>query len=313
MSSFLKNVFGKTAAAATPGTFKIAETPAAISYTLASFRWHMDTRTPVKAIAVHDYLGSCASWQQYLHEPLADFPLLRHTPSDPLEVYCADLRGHNFSENVPMTASSAFPLACAADVIKMQEDILRCEAPLFGCGFGALVASCAALHAPEAFSSLTLFVKDLTELQECAPFSYALADVIRHAPSDAKSLAHMNTYLQEKIPNPSERAALLSTVEVRNEMCRFRFHKDLLDQREMFHLQAPANSTFTKPTTIYLYGNGKGNVREAEAAVRVRFPAANILQLDTKGKVSSLDEIPVVPLVLQACELLGKINEEAAE
>lgn len=310
MSGFLKTVFGK-AAAATPSAFKIAETPTAISYTLASFRWHMDTRTPVKAIAIHDYLGSCAAWQQVLHESLADLPLLRHTPSDPLEVYCADLRGHNFSENAPMTSPSAFPLACAADVVKMQEDILRCEAPLIGVGFGALVASCAALHAPEAFSSLTLFVKDLAELRECKPSSYAVADVIRHAPSSAKSLADLNEYLQEKIPSSTERATVLSTVEVRNGTCRFRYNKELLDQNESFQFHAPAECKFTKPTTIYLYGKQGASTREDEVAVRARFPAANLLQLDTQGKSMALDSFPVGPLVLQACELLGKINEEA--
>ncbi|KPA82546.1 putative mitochondrial hypothetical protein [Leptomonas pyrrhocoris] len=311
MSGFLKTVF-KSAAAA-PGPLKIAEAPTAISYTLASFRWHMDTRTPVKAIAIHDFLGSCASWQQLLHEPLADFPLLRHTPSDPLEVFCADLRGHNFSENAPMTSANAFPLACAADVVKMQADILRCEAPLFGIGLGALVASCAALHAPEAFSSLTLFVKDLAELHECKPASYALADVVRHAPREAKSLADLNAYLQEKIPSATERATLLSTVEVRNGSCRFRFNKELLEQKETFVLQAPAERNFTKPTTICLYGEGGSSARAAEAAVRARFPAANILQLDTKGKVAPLDAVPVVPLLLQSCNLLGQINEGAAE
>ncbi|KPI88244.1 hypothetical protein ABL78_2668 [Leptomonas seymouri] len=308
MSGFLKSVLGKAATSA-PGTFKIAEAPATISYTLASFRWHMDTRTPVKAIAIHDYLGSCASWQQLLHEPAADFPLLRHTPSDPLEVYCADLRGHNFSEGAPMTSASVFPLACAADVLKMQADVLRCEAPLVGWGFGSLVAACAALHVPDAFSTLTLFVKDLAEVQECKPSSYTVAEVIRQAPRGAKSLAELNTYLQEKIPSATERASLLSTVEVRNGVCRFRFHKELLEQKETFFLQAPAESKFQKPTTIYIYGRGGRSAREAEAAVRVRFPAANILQLDTKGEVAPLDAIPVVPLVLQSCGLLGQINE----
>lgn len=305
MSSFLKNVFGKAAAA------KITETPTAISYVLASFRWHMDTRTPVKVIALHDYLSSCASWQQALHESLADFPLLRHTPSDPLEVYCADLRGHNFSEKAPMTPASTFPLACAADVIKMQQDVLRCEAPLLGFGFGSLVASCAALHAPDAFSSLTLFVKSLAELQECEPASYAVADAIRHAPPEAECLADMNAYLQEKIANPSERAALLSTVEVRDGSCRFRLNKELLANKEALRLSVPAECKFTKPTTIILYGEGGSNAREGEARVRVHFPEARILQLDTKGKVASLGTIPVAPLVLQSCELLGKINEEA--
>lgn len=311
MSGFLKSVFGKGAAAAGSTVTKISETPAAISYTLASFRWHMDTRTPVKAIAIHDYLGSCAAWQQLLHESLADFPLLRHTPSDPLEIYCADLRGHNFSEKVPMTPAATFPLACAADVLKMQQEILRCEAPLLGFGFGSLVASCAALHNPDAFTSLTLFVKDLAELQECRPSTYAVADFIRNAPRDATSLADLNAYLLEKVPNPTQRAVLLSAVEVRDGVCRFRFSKELLEQTEAFTLQAPAESTFAKPTTICLYGAGGSDARASEAEVLKRFPAANILQLDTKGKVAPLDAVPVVPLVLQSCELLGKINEEA--
>lgn len=309
MSGFLKTVFGKATSAAAPSAVKIAETPAALSYTLASFRWHMDTRTPVKVIALHDYLGSCAVWQQMLHTFTADLPLRRYTPSDPLEVYCADLRGHNFSEHAPLTPAAVFPLACAADVLKMQEDVLRSEAPLFGFGFGSLVAACAALHVPEAFSSLTLFVKNLNELLECKPSSYTLAKVIRDAPRNATCLADLNLYLQDKVPSHADRATLLSTVEVHDGACRFRLNKELLDQTETFKLQAPAGRQYTKPTTIFIYKINGNDTPETEATIRARFPNAAIVQVDTEGSVATLDQIPVVPLVLESCGLVGKIND----
>ncbi|KAG5468463.1 hypothetical protein LSCM1_02443 [Leishmania martiniquensis] len=309
MSGFLRSVFGTSAAAATAA--KIAKPPVAVSYALSSFRWHMDTRSPAKFIALHDYLGSCASWQQLLNECVADLPLSRLTPTAPLEVYCTDLRGHNFSETAAMTSASDYPLACAADIIKMQEDIVRSEAGLVGLGFGSLVASCAALHAPDAFSSLTLFVNEIADLQRCLPASHTVGELLRSAPTDAAGLPELNSYLQDRVPDPAERAALLSAVEVRHGKARFRFSKDLLQCKEPLLLRAPAGSTFTKPTVVYVCGKDGGSSTEGEAALHARFPALKLLKLDTKGKSLMSSEPRPAALFLEACGLLGEINEAA--
>ncbi|KAG5491843.1 hypothetical protein JIQ42_01752 [Leishmania sp. Namibia] len=309
MSGFLRTVFGKSAGA--PTTAKMAESAAAISYALASFRWHMDTRPPAKIVAVHDYLGSCASWQQLLNECVADLPLSRLTPTAPLEVYCADLRGHNFSEAAPMTSASAYPLACVADIIKMQEDLLRSEAGLLGLGFGSMVALCAALHAPDAFSSLTLFVNEIADLQRCLPSSYAVGELLRSAPADASGLAELNSYLQDRVPDPAERAALLSTVEVQHGKARFRFSKDLLQYTEPLVLSAPAGSKFTKPTVVYVCGKDGGSSPEEEAALRARFPALKLLKLNAQGESMTSSKLRLVPYFLESCGMLGEINEAA--
>lgn len=309
MSGFLRSVFGKAGAASTGA--KISETPAAISYALASFRWHMDTRPPAKVIAVHDFLGSCAVWQQQLNGCVADLPLSRLTPTEPLEVYCADLRGHNYSEAAPMPAAAAYPLACAADLIKMQEDILRCEAGLLGLGFGSLVASCAALHAPDAFASLTLFVNNTAQLRECVPAAYRVGDVLRGAPADAASVAELNRYLQDQVPDPTERAALLAAVEVRHERARFRYSKDLLAYDAPLVMSAPAEARFTKPTVVVLCEAGARCSAEEEAALRTRFPALKLLSLDAQGEALKSAKLPLVPLCLQSRGLLGEINESA--
>ncbi|CAJ1023055.1 hypothetical protein, conserved [Leishmania lindenbergi] len=273
----------------------------------------MDTSPPAKFIAVHDYLSSCASWQQLLNESVADLPLSRLTPTEPLEVYCADLRGHNFSEAAPMTSASVYPLACAADIIKMQEDILRSEAGLLGVGFGSLVASCAALHAPDAFSSLTLFVNEIAQLQRCLPSSYLAGELFRSAPSDATGMAMLNSYLLDRVPNPEERAALLAAVEVRRGQARFRFSKELLQYTEPLVLSAPAGSKFTKPTIVYVCGKDGGCSPEEESTLRARFPAVKVIKLDTQGESLTSSKLSVVPLFLQSCGMLGEINEAAME
>ncbi|GET92483.1 hypothetical protein, conserved [Leishmania tarentolae] len=311
MSRLLSTVFGKSAAA--PTTVRIAESPANISYVLASFRWHMDTRPPAKVIAVHDYLGSCASLQQLLNESVADLPLSRLTPTEPLEVYCTDLRGHNFSEAAPMTSASAYPLACAADIIKMQKDILRSEAGILGLGFGSLIASCAALHAPEAFSSLTLFVNEISQLQRCLPSSYPVGDILRGAPANATGLTELNDYLRDRVRDPAERAALLATVEMRHGVTRFRFSNDLLQYTEPLVLSAPAGGKFTKPTVVYLCGRDGTVSSEEEALVRTRFPAVQFVKLDTQGETLTSSNQRLAPLFLQSCSMLGEINEATME
>lgn len=273
----------------------------------------MDTRPPAKVIAVHDYLGSCASLQQLLNESVADLPVSRLTPTEPLEVYCADLRGHNFSEVAPMTSASSYLLACASDIIKMQEDILRSEAGLLGLGFGSLVASCAALHAPDAFSSLTLFVNEIAQLQQCVPFSYPVGELLRRTPANAASLAELNNYLRDRVPDPAERAALLATVEVRRGRARFRFSNDLLQYTEPFVLSAPADSTFTKPTVVYLCGKNGATSPDEEARVRARFPAVKFVKLDTQGETLTSSKLRLVPLFLQSCGMLAEINEANME
>ncbi|CAG9582294.1 conserved hypothetical protein [Leishmania major strain Friedlin] len=273
----------------------------------------MDTRPPSKVIAVHDYLGSCASVQQLLNESVADLPLSRLTPTEPLEVYCADLRGHNFSEAAPMTSASAYLLACAADIIKMQEDILCSEAGLLGLGFGSLVASCAALHAPDAFSSLTLVVSDIAQLQRCLPSSYPVGELLRRAPAKATGLAELNSYLLDRVPDPAERAALLAAVEVRRGLARFRFSNELLQYTEPFVLSAPAGSTFAKPTVVYICGKDGAISPEEEARVRARFPAVQFVKLDTQGEPLTSPKLRLVPLFLQSCGMLGEIKEANME
>ncbi|KAG5494144.1 hypothetical protein JKF63_01979 [Porcisia hertigi] len=309
MSGFLRTVFSKSAPA--PGVTRIAESPAAISYALASFRWHMDTRPPAKFIAIHDYLGSCASWQQLLNEAVADLPLSRLTPTEPLEVYCADLRGHNFSEAAPMTSASSYLLASAADIIKMQEDILHSEGGLLGMGFGSLVALCTALHAPDAFSSLTLFVKDISQLQRCTPFSYPVGELLRNAPVNATGLEGLNRYLEDKVPDPAERAALLAAAEVRRSRARFRYSEDLLQYAEPLELSAPSDSKFIKPTVVYLCGKDAYCSPEEEATLRARLPAVKVLKLDTQGESLMSRKPSIASLFLQSCGMLGEINETA--
>ncbi|KAK7197099.1 Alpha/beta hydrolase family [Novymonas esmeraldas] len=309
MSGLLRTLLGKAPAPAT--AMRITETPVPISYALASFRWHMDTRAPTKVIAVHDYLGSGASWQQLLHESVADLPLSRLTPTEPLEVYCADLRGHGFSEDAPVTPAAVYPLACAADIIKVQQDILRSEAALLGLGFGSLVAATAALHAPDAFSSLTLFVQEPAQLQRCVPSAHPLLDILRSAPAEAADVAALNTYLTERVPHPAERAALLATAEVRRGRARFRVSKSLLEYAEPLELSAPTDSKFTKPTVVYVYGKEAQCTPAEEAALRARFPALKLLKMDMQGESLMSAKLPLAPLFLQAHNMLGEINEAA--
>lgn len=305
MSSFLKSVF--RSGSATSSVLHIPSEPAAMSYTLAAFRWHMDTRPPVKLIALHDYLRNGAAWQQVMDRAIADLPLSRLSPTHPLEVYCADLRGHNYSEKLPMEAENSFPLACAADVVKMQREVLRSEAAVVGYGFGSLVACAAALHAPDAFSSLTLFVDDISQLSHCDPATYSLAEVINAMPKGTTSLPELNHFLSSKVKNPVERAILLSAVDVHDGMARFRYHCDILQkQLAAMTLTAPPDAKFHKPVTVILCNSNPITVSPESISLYQNFPNM-MLKNSSDGKPFYSTTSSAID-TLRSCGIVDALN-----
>ncbi|KEG15447.1 hypothetical protein DQ04_00071150 [Trypanosoma grayi] len=225
--NFVRGVFSSTP---TISALPIRESAVPLSYVLSSFRWHLDSRPPSKAILVHDFLGSSVAWQQLLHKNLGRLPLSNLTLKTPLELYAVNLREHYLSKGLPCPAEAKnYALACAADIVLHQRQILRSDAKLAGLGFGALVACQAALHSPESgFESLTLFVNDPSQLVACDPSQYPTASVILGVPKEIKTLAELNRHLSKTVPNPVERALIFASAEQRDGAISFRFGKELL-------------------------------------------------------------------------------------
>ncbi|EPY23727.1 hypothetical protein STCU_07513 [Strigomonas culicis] len=250
MKNFVKNVFNQSAAAA---GMPIKDTPLPLHYTLSAFRWHLDSRPPSKIVAVHDFLSSNAYMQQLLHEPTADLPLSRLSPTDPIEIYSVDLRGHSFSHMLPST-SDHYALLCAADVALLQREVLVAKAKLCGVGFGAMVAMCAALHAPQQFDGVTLFVQSFDQLFSFDPQSYAMANVIKSLPANLASAREVNDFLKDQSLSAVDRALLLSTLEMRDGRAKFRFSDDVLGLQQKVNLGEAelGSAVFDHPVAVYV-------------------------------------------------------------
>lgn len=308
--NFVRNVLSSKAAASS-AALRITEAPVPIHYTLSSFRWHLDSRSPAKVIAVHDYVSSSAAWQQTLHECLGDLPLSRLTPTMPLEVYNVELRGHNFSEAVPIQPTEDFTLACAADLVQLQRDVLRSDAALTGIGLGAQVACCAALHAPDAFSGLVLFVSAPSQLESLDPTMSVERRVVGEAPPGMRTLAEINQYAKDARLSDLDRVILLSSVEEKANTARFRFSAELLQRSAPFTTSSAfaAGARFDKPVTVFVYGNDTES-SEVPSSVTQCFPQAKFLRMSLAGESLYSSKIPTAPMVLQSLGLLGEVQEE---
>lgn len=313
----MKTILGAATAggsAAVGKAMPIHASPKPLHYALSAFRWHLDSRTPSKVIAIHDYLSTSAAWELFLNEGVASLPLSRLTPTEPLEVYCVDLRGHNSSEAVRLAEDGeSFVSASAADVALLQRDILKTEAKLTAVGFGAMVACEAALHAPDSFSTMVLFVRHFSQLFECDPRDYGVRSILRSAPSGAASFQDMAEYLKNKLPNDSERAVLLAAVEeAAGGPARFRFSDELLRREEKLLLAAHSgDAQFNKPVAVFVADAKEKPPTDTDLSRFKRmFPQGRVMQLNAQGKDLGSPAVPMVPLMLQHFNLLGEVTTD---
>lgn len=309
MKNFVKNVFSQGPAAA---GIAIKDTPLPLHYTLSSFRWHLDSRAPCKIVAVHDFLSSNAYMQQLLHEPTADLPLSRLSPTDPIEVYSVDLRGHNFSKDLSVQSDN-YALLCAADVALLQKEVLVTKSKLCGIGFGAMVAMCAALHAPQQFDGVTLFVQSFDQLFSFDPQSYPVAKMVKSVPSTLTSAREVNDFLKEKSLSAVDRALLLSTLETRNGKANFRLSEEVLHLQQKVDIGEAelVSGVFEHPVTVYVCSE-KPVVKEQHQLFLRAFPQAKIVKMDLRGETLLSPKTPFVPTFLHSFGMLGEVNTEAA-
>lgn len=287
----------------------VRETPKPLQYSLSAFRWHLDTRPPSRILAIHDYMGSAAVWEQIFNKSVAELPLKRMTPVVPLEVYCVNLRGHGASDRVGLEEGQCLAQASAADVALLHRDVLNTETELTGIGFGAMVACLAALHSPDSFTSLRLFVKDFSQLFECNPADYAVRSVVRSAPADATSLGDMNSYLEKKMSNPVERAMLLSAVQEGDGAARFRFSDGLLKEDKIVIPESASDSRYDKGVRIMILEGGAQPTADQLARFKKMFPQVQVGTFNTEGEVLGSPKLPMGPLLLQYFGLLGMVAE----
>lgn len=307
MKGFVRNVFGGST---TAKPLQVLETPAALRYTLSSFRWHLDSRPPAKVIAVHDYMSSSAAWQQLLNTYVGDLPLSRLSLTDPLEVYAVDLRGHNSSERIQTRPGEDYLLACAADVAFAQRDILKDETHLAGIGFGALVACHAALMAPQSFKSLALFVEDIQQLTACDTSKYNVKEALRTA-SAADSLAAANEALKTIIPSPLERSLILATVEEQDGKIRFRYSDEVLTKENAITSSAAeADALFPNPVTVWIHGKNCPS-SDVMVSFQRRFPGATFRTTSVRGEsIFYAKEAAIVSNMLQSFGLLSEMRSD---
>eukprot|EP00796_Vickermania_ingenoplastis_P004420 gene4420-3219_t len=226
--------------------------PVPVYYSLSSFRLHMDTRPPVKAILLHDLLSSNHAWKQSLHEYIGSMPMNGYSPTDPLEIYCPDFRGHGFSDSLPFDMNTLADVS-VEDVHALQERIVGHQCCLGGIGFGAMVAAQAALKYSKYFSSLVLFVKDLNTLKHCRLEDYSLLDSVRVLQRAEGNMSTLNQRLSDVVPRLDERATyLLNTkVSASDQKIGFRLDDKLLVAGEVSCLSPGTGTPFKCPTTVF--------------------------------------------------------------
>lgn len=290
----------------------VASSPVAVYYSLSSFRWHMDTRPPVKAILVHDLFSSGQAWKQSIHEYIGSMPMKQLTPTDPLEIYCPDLRGHGFSDALQLEGCSYVETAIQ-DVVALQQQIVVQKCCLGGVGFGALLACQAAIEHPQQFTSLSFFVQDITSFLHCHSGQYSYRNLLSKLNGVEESLGVLNTQLSHEITRPDERALLLANTKKESatperSTIKFRVHPQLLERTEPYQSAGllGGGPVVPLPTNVFHVATLKDSDK---AAFQKRFPRAVFSQLKTADDIYP-GSPKLAGLVLHAFDVLGKMNTD---
>ncbi|CCW59869.1 unnamed protein product [Phytomonas sp. EM1] len=294
--------------------FKVSGQAVPLLYNHSSFRTHLDNRASIKVLAVHDFLGSSNFWQNAFHKTITTLPLSTLMIKEPLEVYSVDLRGHNASEKLMSNSDEENYLSlCAEDVIRLQREVVVCAARGLGVGFGAMVASLAALHAPDSFHSLTLLVENFAQLFRCDPNAYVFREVLQGAPSDAKNISDMHAFLKTKLPHPLDREVLLGFVKESRGGARFRFHERLLKMENAIQMPIERldNLQYHGAVKVIIYGGPDPSKEEVEA-FKYRFPNATF-HCSERADRGFFDSVHIGKIFLNALDIVGsmEIPEEA--
>lgn len=302
--NFVRNL-ASNPAVKKPVTEKVNHVPT--YYSLSSFRWHMDTRPPLKAILLHDLLGSHSTWKQTLHEYVSAMPMNNLSPTVPLEVYCPDLRGHGFSD--ALEVNEQYASQCVDDVYRLQQVILGEKCSLGGLGFGAMVAAQTALLHPELVSSLCLCVNDISQVDECLLSSYPTRQVIASLQGKSANLKELNASLASAVPQATERGLLLlNTIASgdQDKKLRFRLNNELLQEDLTFSSASSSGAgKFDGPTAVFHVGPLS---EEAKTSFLKKFPRANFSHLNDGILYPGSPKI--APIVLHSFGILGRMSKE---
>lgn len=230
---------------------------------LSSFRTHMDTAPPVQAVLLHDLFQSGHVWQQMMHELVGSLPLDGIQLTEPLELYCPDLRGHGLSDALPVDPPSfidhavgdladALPGIIGRDLTPQTER----EQPLHLCGMGlgAMLACQLALKYPALFSSVFLIVQDIPQLYSCTPSTSPVFQTLRSLQGKADSLLDLNEKLKTaKVMDDTERALLLAnTKKGEDSKMYFRLDNTLFQNGMTLHSKCfdDSNSVYNGATFV---------------------------------------------------------------
>lgn len=238
-------------------------------YRLSVARWHGDSRAAESVIAVHDLLSNSSSWSPFVRA-LGKIPTESAENPDeflnlaqPLNIYAIDLPHHQDSEcalDVTAAASaSSFLLQCAARVAEFEAAVLEpatTRVHLLGTGLGAQVCALVALGLQDKISSLTMVLPDgQLDATRSAPFIPEKLELLREAVARHSRMSDIYHFLQQRVPNDAERAALMHCLVDRGSKVELRpllREKTSMASLDLSWPQAcvPPQCVFHKPSTL---------------------------------------------------------------
>lgn len=308
--NYIKRLVTKNAGAVSQsrGAAAPSPSPVPIYYSLSSFRWHMDTRLPVKAILLHDAYSSSHAWKQSLHECVSGMPIQRLSPTEPLEVYCPDLRGHGHSDALAVDVQT-YVSSAVEDIEALQRNVLGEPCFLGGVGLGALVAYQAALSNPSLYSSLCLMVRDTSSIRQYNPYDHPYRNMLTSLHKKHSNYDDLNRQISSAVARPDERACLLLNTEQdsKDKTIRFRIDDTLLNTTAPLHVSSgDVGKTCSMPTTVFHVAP----VRESDRNMLQKSFNKIVFSQLKEDEVLYPGSAKLAPVILHAFGLLGRMNDE---
>lgn len=269
----------------------------------------MDTRSPAKVLLLHDLFETGNAWKQSLHEYVNRLPLNGLSVTEPLEVYCADLRGHGNSNHLEVNIQD-YIADSVNDIALVQHGVAgENVSGIGGIGFGALLACEYALSHPESVSSLVLFVNCMSQLSQCSSTDYTIKNTIASFQGKENSLASLNEKLTPYLPDPAARSIqLLNTFEEKEKMF-FRVADTLINDSWFMNPHKRESAVFQGNTTIIC---PTPPTATEKSAFSQKFKQANFVQLKQPSPLSLYETEKIAPLLLHYLGMLGEITVEGS-
>lgn len=308
MKSFLGSSSGSSSSPAAAALKSLSVQPVPSFYTMASNRWHLDTRPVKKIIAFPDLLSSSFQWQTLLR-PITDLPARGLMASDPLEVFCVELRGHGRSPGIALGADDNYTVANAADALLLKATSLNCDkAILVGTGLGAQIACQAAILSPASFESVCVFVSSMEELNAYNPKSSRFREALLAVAAKPCAEDDLETTLGSAAGQPwsaTDLFLLRSMLQKRDDGMMVPSVDTALLASDASLSPAYGSGTYDGRVVVHVKTTEAVPV-ESQQLFKKNFPNAKVLAMNTNGHSLTSPEVPVALLLLHSLGMLMK-------